>query len=98
MRTSWNTTQPPKRVLKPVKLHYQDPLYYCGYCCKFYCDHVAPVRLPYTVFQIKAEILDDWYDEPRAPERLEEAFRLWLKTQKLKGVKVSVKVVKRGQK
>ena len=24
MRTSWNTTQPPKRVLKPVKLRYQD--------------------------------------------------------------------------
>ncbi len=24
MRTSWSTTQPPKRVLKPVKLRYQD--------------------------------------------------------------------------
>jgi hypothetical protein len=54
--------------------------------------------LPYAVFQIKAEILDDWYDEPRTAERLEEAFRLWLKSQKLKATKVSVKVVKRGQK
>ncbi len=54
--------------------------------------------MPYAVFQIKAEILDDWYDEPGTAERLEERFREWLKSSRLKAKKVSVKLVSRGQK
>jgi len=54
--------------------------------------------MPYAVFYLGAEVLDDHYDEPRDAANLEAEFRAWLKARKLKAKTVSVSVVEQGRK